>query len=44
MYYFEGLKNYCVIVDGGKFKEELGVIVIDDYILEVELSYFMSYF
>ncbi|EGS7860873.1 peptide ABC transporter substrate-binding protein [Enterococcus faecalis] len=43
-YYFEGLKNYRAIVDGGKSKEELGVTAIDDHTLEVELSYPMSYF
>ncbi len=40
-YYFEGLKNYRAIVDGGKSKEELGVTAIDDHTFgsRAKLSY-----
>lgn len=43
-YYFEGLKNYADIANGKKKPTELGVKAIDDYTLEVQLNYPMSYF
>lgn len=43
-YYFEGLENYDAIENGEMDPNELGVKALDDYTLEVNLAYPMSYF